>query len=57
MSAGGEQTAQCISGLVGLYINHFGSLEPALRLCNQLEKSNKQVCEDVVGFSSKLFQN
>lgn len=45
----------CISGMVGLYINHFGRLREAIELCSQLNRSNKSVCEVVVEQSSRLF--
>ncbi len=38
------QVAQCIRGMVGLYINHHASIEPARTLCERLEPSNQPTC-------------
>jgi hypothetical protein len=45
----------CIGGMVGLYINHFGSLEPAYKLCELLLDSNKRTCYLIIQLSSTLF--
>jgi len=50
-----EQTAPCIEGMVGLYINHHGSLEPAKELCSRLETSNRPACYDAVKAHASLF--
>jgi plastocyanin len=52
-----EQTAPCIEGMAGLYINHHGSLEPARDLCARLEKSNRPACYDSVQAHSGLFRD
>ena len=52
-----EQTAPCIEGMAGLYINHHGSLEPARDLCARLEKSNRPACYDSVEAHSGLFRD
>jgi hypothetical protein len=57
MSGGPEQVASCIEGMIGLYINHNGSLEPARALCEQLEVSNRQTCYDSVASDSGLFSD
>jgi plastocyanin len=51
-----EQTAPCIEGMTGLYINHHGSLEPARELCTRLEKSNRRACYDAVEAHASLFE-
>ncbi|HET6370372.1 MAG TPA: hypothetical protein VFG95_04205 [Nitrospiria bacterium] len=50
-----EQVEPCIDGMVGLYINHFGSLEPAKALCPRLLERNQKVCDAVVKARSVLF--
>ncbi len=50
------QVDACIDGMVGLYINHYGSLDPAKVLCEQLESSNQQTCYKSVQASSRLFE-
>lgn len=50
-----EQVDPCIFGMVGLYINHYGSLEPAKVLCEQLALENRQACYNSVQLSSGLF--
>lgn len=55
MSAQEDQIEPCISGMVNLYINHFGSLENARELCIQFEESNKQICEEVIQLKSAMF--
>ena len=52
-----DQTAPCIEGMAGLYINHHGSLEPARDLCARLEKSNRSACYDSVEVHSGLFRD
>jgi plastocyanin len=52
-----EETAPCIEGMAGLYINHHGSLEPARDLCASLEASNRPACYDAVKAHSSLFRD
>ena len=52
-----EQTKPCIEGMVGLYINHHGSLEPASELCARLETSNRPACYGTVKANSGLFRD
>lgn len=56
MSSDNDQIIPCIEGMVNLYINHFGSLEPAKKLCNQLEAQNKKICEGVIQLRSAMFK-
>jgi plastocyanin len=55
MNGEDEQTAPCIEGMTGLYINHHGSLEPARELCTRLEKPNRPACYDAVKAHASLF--
>ena len=57
--AGGEpeQTAMCVRGMVDLYVNHYGSLEPARGLCARLEVSNRASCYRTVEARSGLFES
>jgi hypothetical protein len=50
-----EQTAPCIGGMAGLYVNHYGSLEPARELCATLEKPNRRACNASVEAHAFLF--
>jgi plastocyanin len=52
-----EQTAPCIEGMVGLFINHYGSLEPARELCAGLQTSNRRTCYGTVEAHSSLFRS
>ncbi len=52
-----EQTAPCIQGMTGLFVNHYGSLEPGRRLCARLEPSNRLACYDSVEAHSGLFKD
>jgi plastocyanin len=52
-----EQTAPCIVGMAGLYINHHGSLEPARDLCARLEESNRPACYTAVKAHASLFRD
>ncbi len=55
LSASREQKIPCIEGMVSLYINHFGSLEPARTLCGTLEKENQEVCQRIITLNEPLF--
>lgn len=55
MHADKNLISSCISGMVNLYINHFGNLEPAESLCNKLEESNKLSCKNTVRSMQSLF--
>ena len=57
MNGENEQTAPCIEGMAGLYINHHGSLEPARELCTKLEKPNRRACYDAVQAHASLFSD
>lgn len=46
--APGEQSQACIGGMTSLYINHFGQIEPAQELCQDLHLSNQATCQAVV---------
>ncbi|OGE86050.1 MAG: hypothetical protein A3J48_01090 [Candidatus Doudnabacteria bacterium RIFCSPHIGHO2_02_FULL_46_11] len=50
-----SQNVPCISGLVSLYINHYGSLEPAKGLCKSLKFFNRQTCREEIEKNSTLF--
>jgi plastocyanin len=52
-----EQGEPCVEGMVSLYINHYGSLEPARELCGRLKASNQQTCYDSVESNSVLFRS
>ncbi len=51
------QTKPCIEGMVGVYVFHEASLEPARALCGRLEASNRQACYDSVESQSSLFES
>ena len=51
------QIEPCIEGMVGLYINHEASLEPARALCGRLEASNRRVCSGEIESKSDLFKS
>ena len=56
MSGEPEQVSPCIRGMVVLYANHHGSLEPARTLCEQLGPSNRRVCYGTVERLTDLFK-
>src|SRR6185369_1242027 len=51
----GDQNS-CVAGMIGLYINHFGRLDEARKLCGTLEQRNKRICEDVVVSREDFFK-
>ena len=55
MSNKSAQVNACIDGMVDLFINHYGSLEPAQKLCGELKSSNRQACYSSIQSSSELF--
>jgi hypothetical protein len=57
MGGGPQQTAPCVEGMVDLYINHHGSLEPARALCGRLERPNRPACYNAVKVRASLFRD
>lgn len=57
MSNKADQVEPCIFGMVGFYINHYGSLEPAEDLCKLLEPVNHETCYNTIESSARLFVN
>ena len=49
------QIEACIYGMVDVYINHYGSLQPATIMCAELESLNKEICYNVVGSNVRAF--
>lgn len=49
------QVDSCIGGMISLYINHYGSLELARKLCKQLEPLNRQTCYLSIQSDSRFF--
>lgn len=50
-----EETNACVTGMIGLYINHFGRLTEAKLLCGKLEKTNQTTCQEVIASQEALF--
>jgi len=44
-----ERKKPCVEGMVGMYINHHGALEPARELCGRLETPDRGTCHETVG--------
>lgn len=55
MSNGSGQEAPCVNGMVGLLVNHYGSLEPVRKVCMELEPSNRQICNLLLQESAAFF--
>lgn len=55
MSAPALKVGSCLAGMTGLYINHYGSLEPAQEMCGHLEAQSRQFCYDTVNSHAPLF--
>lgn len=55
MSDKSAGVASCIEGMIGLYVKHYGSPEPAKILCEQLEPSNKSACHAALQADRDLF--
>lgn len=51
-----KQEKPCIVGMVGLYINHYGSYKPAQEMCETVKDQHKDLCFDAVESYLKLFQ-
>lgn len=45
----------CIHGMMSLYINHFGSIEPATSLCSKLSLDNQAPCIKTVSQMKPMF--
>jgi hypothetical protein len=43
-SADPKRVASCIDGMIGIYLNHYNSLDKALQICDTLIESNKKAC-------------
>jgi plastocyanin len=52
-----EQTVPCIEGMASLYVNHYGSLEPARDLCARLDAPNRRTCYAAVKAHAGLFKD
>lgn len=52
-----QEINSCLWGMVSLYTNHYGSLDQAKSLCNQLEMANRSICREFVNSRSTLFTN
>jgi hypothetical protein len=52
-----ERKKPCVEGMVGLYINHHGALEPARELCGRLETPNRDTCHETVRSRAPLFDS
>lgn len=50
-----EETNACISGMVGLYLNHFGGVKETKELCTKLEKTNQPICQQTISTRETLF--
>lgn len=50
-----EQITPCIDGMIGLYINHHASLEPARRACAQFDSPYQKTCFRAVEAHAALF--
>jgi hypothetical protein len=49
------ETDKCIQGMTSIYINHFGSLDPAKKLCPILEKKNQKPCQQIIDAEKSKF--
>ena len=47
----------CLSGMVGLYINHHGSLDAGRKLCAEMSFLNRFACVSALHTRSSLFEN
>jgi plastocyanin len=52
-----DRKKPCVEGMVGLYINHHGALEPARELCGRLETPNGGTCHETVRSRAPLFDS
>lgn len=56
MTAEPNQIPYCIDGFVGLYINHYNSIDKAYQLCDTLLPSNQSTCKSSVESRKDGFQ-
>lgn len=47
-----NQIPFCVDGFVGLYLNHYNSVDKAYQLCDTLQESNQKACR--VGVKSRV---
>ncbi len=52
-----NQQQACALGMIGLYINHYGSLTQAQELCKTINQKLKQTCEAQIKSYQSLFSN
>ena len=55
MSLQADLRATCISGMVSMYINHFGSIDSAGKLCEGFKLENRNTCYPTVKNKSLQF--
>lgn len=56
-SAPANRVPLCIDGMVGLYLNHYDSLETAGLLCEVLNRENKDTCAYSIQVRQDLFHD
>lgn len=55
MTVDKKYISSCISGMVNLYIYHFGSTKKAQELCSKLERENTNICQNDVNLIKNNF--
>ncbi|MDQ3014822.1 MAG: hypothetical protein M3Q73_03090 [bacterium] len=48
--------SSCVYGMIALYINHHGSLEPAQSMCQTLSRNSRSICTEVIKQNVSMFQ-
>ena len=51
-----SQVEPCIVGMSLLFLYHHGRIDPALAMCDELERSNRRTCRDAIRNSARLFR-
>jgi hypothetical protein len=55
MKSGADKSVPCINGMISWYIDYYGSLTQAEKVCAQLPLPNEKICKSVITQNASMF--